>query len=85
MVRPAVEALGGTLDSFHLSWGEYDVTAIRSSPATSMRARLASAAQLEAWSGPTKRRWFEPEEGIEAMRRAGAGAGAGAGAYRPPS
>ena len=78
-LRPVIEGLGGSLESFYYAFGEYDVVAIAEMPDNVSAAAFSLAASA---GGALKAVKTTPlmtiEEGIEAMRKA---AGAG---YRPP-
>lgn len=79
LVRPAVEALGGRLESFYMCFGEYDVVAIAEFPGNTD----AAAFGISAAAGGAVRAYrttplFESSESIEAMRKS---AGTG---YTPP-
>jgi len=78
-VRPAVEKLGGSIESAWLAFGEYDAVVIFQMPDNVSAAALSMAISA---GGSCKAIQTTPlmtiEEGIEAMRKAG---GAG---YRPP-
>jgi uncharacterized protein with GYD domain len=72
LVRPAVEALGGKLEQFYMSFGEYDVQAIAQFPSNVD----AGAFAISAAAGGAVRAFrttplFESEEAVEAMRRSG--------------
>jgi uncharacterized protein with GYD domain len=79
LVRPAVEALGGKLESFYMAFGEYDVVAIAEFPSNADAAAFA----IGVAAGGSVRSYrttppFEADESVEAMRRS---AGTG---YNPP-
>ncbi len=76
-MRPVVEAAGGKLLAFYYAFGEYDVVAIMEAPDNVSISALAIAAGGALKAGKTTV-LMTPEEGLEAMRRAG---GTG---YRPP-
>lgn len=70
LIRPAVEALGGRVESFYFSFGDYDVAAIAEFP-TNVDA---GAFAISAVAGGAVKAFkttplFDPEESIEAMRR----------------
>lgn len=70
LIRPAVEALGGRVESFYFSFGDYDVTAIAQFP-TNVDA---GAFAISATAGGGVRAYkttplFDAEESMEAMRR----------------
>ena len=79
-IRPAVEKLGGSIESVWFAFGEYDVVLIMEMPDNVSAAAFSLAV---AAGGAFKVHRTTPlmtiEEGVEAMRRA---AGAG---YQPPS
>lgn len=69
-VRPAIESLGGKLESFHMCFGEYDVVAIAEFPTNADAAAFA----ITATAGGAVRSYrttplFEVSESLEAMRR----------------
>jgi uncharacterized protein with GYD domain len=78
-IAPVVERLGGRLEALWLAFGEYDTVAI-----VQMPDNVSAAAFGIAASGGGAVKAFKttplmsPQEGVEAMRKAG---GAG---YRPP-
>jgi uncharacterized protein with GYD domain len=78
-VRPAVEAMGGRLESFYLCFGEYDVVAIGEFPgnvdAGAFAIGVAASGAVRAFRTTPL---FEASESIEAMRRS---SGSG---YTPP-
>ncbi len=78
-VRPAVESLGGRIESFYLAFGDYDVVAIAEFPDNASVAAFSVAASA---GGAVKSIKTTPlmtvDEGIEMLRKA---AGSG---YRPP-
>lgn len=79
-VRALLERLGGTLESFHYSLGEYDVMVIYSAPddvtATAIALAVLSPGHLKSYR-TTK--LLSPDEFLEASRKA---SGAG---YQGPS
>ena len=79
-LRPAVEALGGKLQSFYLAFGEYDAVVIVEMPDNVSAAAVSIAA---AAGGGVKAIMTTPlmttQEGKEAMRKAGQAG------YRAPS
>lgn len=79
-LRPAIEALGGKLVSFYMSFGEYDALVIAEMPDNVSAAGVAVAASA---GGAVKAIKTTPlmtvQEGMEAMRKAGQAG------YRPPS
>ena len=78
-VRPAIEGLGGKIESAYYTFGEYDVVAILQFPDNVSAAAFSLAA---AAGGAVKAMRTTPlmtvDEGIQAMGKA---AGTG---YRPP-
>jgi len=70
-LRPSIEALGGKLQSFYLSFGEYDVVLIAEMPDNVSAAAVSIAA---AAGGGVKGIKTTPlmttQEGKEAMRKA---------------
>jgi uncharacterized protein with GYD domain len=78
-IRPMIEKLGGRLEGFWVSFGDYDAVVIAQAPDNVSAAALALAA---AAGGSVKAIKTTPlmtmEEGMDAMRKA---ADAG---YRPP-
>ena len=78
-VRPAVEALGGTVDCAFYAFGEYDVVAIIQFPDNASAGAFSVAASAGGAVNAIKTTpLMTVEEGMEMMRKA---AGAG---YRPP-
>lgn len=79
LVRPAVEALGGRLESFYMAFGEYDIVAIAEFPsnedAAAFAIGVAGAGALRSYKTTPL---MAASEAIEAMRRSG---GTG---YNPP-
>jgi uncharacterized protein with GYD domain len=79
-VRPAIEALGGKLVSFYMSFGEYDVVGIAEMPDNVSAAAFSVGASAGgAVSAIKTTPLMTVQEGMEAMgkaRQAG---------YRPPS
>ena len=71
-VRPAIEQLGGRIESFYLAFGEYDLVCIMQMPDNASAAAFAIAA---AAGGAVKSIKTTPlmttQEGIDAMRKAG--------------
>lgn len=70
MVRPAVEALGGRLESFYMCFGEYDVVAIADFPSNTDAAAFA----IGVAAGGALRNYrttplFESSEAIDAMKK----------------
>ena len=78
-IRPAVEELGGSIESSFFAFGDYDVVLILRMPDHVSAAAFALAV---AAGGAFKAHRTTPlmsmEEGVEAMRRAGESG------YRPP-
>ena len=78
-LRPVVEGLGGSIDAGYYTFGEYDIMAIAQFPDNESAAAFALAASA---GGGIKALRTTPlmtiEEGMEAMRKAGAVG------YRPP-
>jgi uncharacterized protein with GYD domain len=78
-IRPALESLGGKIESFYLAFGEYDVVAIAEFPDNASVAAFSVAASA---GGAIKSIKTTPlmtlDEGREMLTKA---AGAG---YRPP-
>jgi uncharacterized protein with GYD domain len=78
-LRPVVEKLGGSMESGWLAFGEYDIVAILEMPDNASAAAFSIAASA---GGAVKAIKTTPlmsiEEGLEAMRKAGAAG------YRPP-
>ena len=78
-IRAITEASGGNLLCFYYAFGENDVIAIAEFPDNVSAAALAIAATAGGATKSLKTTvLMSPEEGLEAMRRAG---GTG---YRPP-
>ena len=79
-VRPAIEGLGGYIESAYFAFGEYDVVMIAEMPDNVGAAALSLAASA---GGAVKTIKTTPlmtvEEGIEAMRKAATSG------YRPPT
>jgi uncharacterized protein with GYD domain len=72
MVRPAIEALGGRLESFYMCFGEYDVVAIAEFDGNVDAAAFAiSAAGGGAVRAYRTTPLFESSESVAAMRRSG--------------
>jgi len=71
-VRPAVEKLGGKIESAYLSFGEYDVVVVVEMPDSVSAAALSMAF---AAGGACKAVKTTPlltiDEGVEAMKKAG--------------
>ncbi len=78
-VRPIIEGMGGKLESFYFAFGETDALLIADMPdnvsAAAIAMAVAASGSLESVSTTVL---MTPEEGMEAMRKAG---GVG---YRPP-
>ncbi len=78
-MRPVVEAAGGKLLAFYYTFGEYDVVAIMEAPDNvSISALALAVAAGGAMKAGKTTVLLTPEEGLEAMRKAGATG------YRPP-
>jgi uncharacterized protein with GYD domain len=78
-IAPMVEKLGGRLESYWYSFGDYDSVVIVQVPDNVTAAALSLAASAAgALKGIKTTPLMTSEEGMEAMRKA---AGAG---YRPP-
>ncbi len=79
-IRPVIEALGGKLVSFYVSFGEYDALVVAEMPDNVSAAAVSIAASA---GGSVKAVKTTPlmtvQEGMEAMRKAGQAG------YRPPS
>lgn len=70
LVRPAIAALGGKLESFHMCFGEFDVVAIAEFPTNADAAAFAiSAAAGGAVRAYKTTPLFEATESVEAMRK----------------
>ncbi len=71
-VRQAIEGLGGSLEGFWFSFGEYDIAGIAQFPDNSSAAALALAVSAAGAASATH---ITPlmtiDEGTEAMRKAG--------------
>lgn len=78
-VRPVIERLGGSIESFDFAFGDYDVVAICQVPDNVSAAALAMAVGATgALSAFKTTVLISMEEAVEAMRKAGAVG------YRPP-
>ena len=78
-VRPLVERLGGKLESFDFSFGDFDAVVILEVPNNVAMASIAMAVGASGAIASLKTTVLvSMEEAVEAMRQAG---GAG---YRPP-
>ena len=78
-IRPAVEGLGGRIESFYYAFGEYDIVASAEFPDNESVAAFSVAASAGgAVKGLKTTPLMTVDEAIEMMRKA---AGAG---YRPP-
>jgi uncharacterized protein with GYD domain len=79
LIRPAIEGLGGKLESFYMAFGEYDVVAIGEFPsnvdAAAFGIGVAAGGAVRAYKTTPL---FESQESVEAMRRSGTIN------YRPP-
>jgi uncharacterized protein with GYD domain len=82
-VRPAIEQLGGRIESFYMTFGEYDLVCIVKMPDNASAAAFSIAA---AAGGAVKAIKTTPlmttQEGVEAMRKAGKSSYRPAGATR---
>jgi len=79
-IRPMIEGLGGTLHSFHVSFGEYDVVLMVEAPDNVSAAALSMAAAAGGSLSSIKTTpLMTVQEEMEALKKA---SGAG---YRPPS
>jgi uncharacterized protein with GYD domain len=71
-VRPAVEKLGGKIDSAWFSFGEYDIVAIVQFPdnvsAAAFAIAVAAAGTIKAFKTTPL---LSTAEGVEAMKKAG--------------
>lgn len=78
-IRPAVEAMGGRLESFYLAFGDYDVVAIADFPgnvdAGAFAISVAAGGAVKAFRTTPL---IDASEGVEAMRKAGSST------YAPP-
>ena len=78
-VRPVIERLGGSIESFDFAFGDYDVVAIFQVPDNVSAAAFAIAVGATgALSAFKTTVLISMEEAVEAMRKAGAVG------YRPP-
>jgi uncharacterized protein with GYD domain len=79
-VRPAIEALGGSVEGAWFSFGEYDILLIANMPDNVSAAAFSIAVSA---GGAIKAAKTTPllsvDEGVQAMRKAGESS------YRPPS
>ena len=79
-VRPAFEALGGSVDHAWLTFGENDVAVVASFPDNVSAAALSIAISAGgAFTNARTTPLLSIEEGLEAMKKAGQTG------YRPPS
>jgi uncharacterized protein with GYD domain len=79
-LRPAIEALGGRLVSFYMSFGEYDALVIAEMPDNISAAAVSIAAAAgRAVKAIKTTPLMTVQESMEAMRKAGQAG------YRPPS
>ena len=79
-IRPMIEGLGGTLNSFHISFGDYDVVIMTEMPDNVSSAAIAIAAAAGGSVSSIKTTpLMTVQEEMEALKKA---SGAG---YRPPS
>ena len=71
-IRPVVEQMGGKLEAFYLSFGDYDVVAIASFPsnvdAASFAIGASAAGAIKAFKTTPL---LSPNEAVDAMRSAG--------------
>ena len=78
-VRPVIERLGGSIESFDFAFGDYDVVAIFQVPDNVSAAAFAMAVGASGALGSFKTTvLISMEEAVEAMRKAGSVG------YRPP-
>jgi len=78
-IRPAVEKLGGRIESTYFAFGEYDVVLILQMPDNVSAAAFALAiAEGGAFKAQKMTPLMSMEEGLEALRKAGDTG------YRPP-
>lgn len=71
-VRPAVEAMGGTLEALYMCFGDYDVVGIAEFPSNEDAAAFGiSVAATGAMRSYRTTPLFSGAEGVEAMRRSG--------------
>jgi uncharacterized protein with GYD domain len=78
-VRPAVEAMGGRIDTGYISFGEYDLVAIAEFPDNVSAAAFAiSVAEKGGVKSYKTTPLMTMDEGQEAMKRAGGSS------YAPP-
>ncbi|MEX0832297.1 MAG: GYD domain-containing protein [Actinomycetota bacterium] len=79
-IRPAVEAVGGTLETGYITFGKYDIMAIVEWPDNQSAAAFAmSVVAGGALSGYKTTPLLTAEEGMEAMSKASATG------YKPPA
>jgi uncharacterized protein with GYD domain len=71
-IRPAIEAMGGRLESFFMCFGEYDVIGIADFPgnvdAGAFAISVAAGGAVRAFRTTPL---FEASESVEAMRKSG--------------
>jgi uncharacterized protein with GYD domain len=71
-VRPAIEALGGRVESGYYAFGDYDVVLICEMPDNSAAAAMALAVGAGGTVGSYRTTvLLTPEEAVEAMTKAG--------------
>ena len=79
-VKPAIEKLGGKLDSLYLAFGKYDVIGIMDMPtnvaAAAFAMAVAAGAEVESLVTTPL---MTTREGMDAMKKAGGST------YKPPS
>ena len=79
VVRPAFEALGGTIDHAWMTFGEYDVAVVSTFPDNVHAAAISVAISVGgAFKAAKTTPLLSLEEGVEAMTKAGQAG------YRPP-
>jgi uncharacterized protein with GYD domain len=70
-VRPAIEKLGGKIESAHLSFGEYDFVVILETPDSVSAAAISMAFGAGGACKSIKTTpLLTPDEGVEAMNKA---------------
>lgn len=71
-IRPAIEGLGGKIEAFYLAFGKYDLICIVDMPNNVNAAAFSIAAAAGgAVNAIRTTPLMTPQEGIEAMRKAG--------------
>lgn len=71
-IRPVVEGLGGKLEAFYFSFGDYDIVAIADLPDNVTMAALSMAVSCGgAVSSFNTTTLLTMEEGVAAMKKAG--------------